>query len=116
MQLVDIALSSNVHVQKLTQGKPVIVFRYCGTMPSWMTIMCERLTSLDEEQFITRIQQQLQFIPERAETQVGTLCVHVRSKTDCGFEIVKEIVIPTVICIVVITIFVVSDIATYSKF
>jgi len=81
-----------------------------------MTIMCERLTSVDEEQFITGIQQQLQFIPEAAETEVSTLCVHVRSKTDCGFDIVKQIVIPTVICIVVITIFVINGIDTFSNY
>ena len=44
------------------------------------------------------------------------MCVHVRSKTDCGFDIVKEIVIPTVICIVVITIFVINHIGTHSNF
>ena len=42
------------------------------------------------------------------------MCVLVRSKPDCDFDIVKQIVIPIVICIVVIAIFVLSDIGTYS--
>ena len=41
---------------------------------------------------------------------------HGRLCHDCDFDIVKQIVIPIVICIVVITIFVINDIATYSNF
>ena len=40
---------------------------------------------------------------------------HGRLCHDCDFDIVKQIVIPIVICIVVITIFVINDIDTFSN-
>ena len=47
--------------------------------------------------------------------QIGCVC-SCSIKPDCDFDIVKQIVIPIVICIVVITIFDINDIGTYSNY